>query len=332
MSNNILRMPGVREISKRAPKSVRSTTEAVILTKEATAAWLAPSFQRPLRVNAKVSELADSMKNGGGIIPGILTIGVLDGQKYLVDGQHRVEAFKLSELSEAYAEIRICHFDAIADMAEEFVTLNSKLVTMKPDDILRGLEASSSGLMKIVKECEFVGYDYIRRGPHTPIVSMSVMLRCWFRSAQETPAGYTATVVDIVKRVTDDEAMQLVQFLKVAYAAWNRDVEYQRLWGSLNLTIIMWLWRRLVNERYSAKSTVLSVSQFGKCMMSLSASSDYLDWLGGRNLGERDRSPCYSRIRTIFASRILADLNKKAVLPSPPWYLSKGKGPRSQNG
>lgn len=119
MSNNVIRMPGIKEIPKKAPKSVRSTTEAVILTKAATEAWRAPAFQRPLRVNAKVSELAEGMKNGGGIIPGILTIGVLDHQKYLVDGQHRVEAFKLSDLPEAYAEIRICHFETMSDMAEE---------------------------------------------------------------------------------------------------------------------------------------------------------------------------------------------------------------------
>lgn len=199
---------------------------------------------------------------------------------------------------------------------------------MRPDDILRGLEASSSGLMEIRRQCEFVGYDYVRRGPHTPIVSMSTMLRCWFRSAQETPAGHSDAAVELVKRLTDDEAGQLVQFLKVAYTAWGRDMEYQRLWGALNLTIIMWLWRRLVNEKYSAKSIVLTVSQFSKCMMSLSASSDYLDWLGGRNLGERDRSPCYARIRTIFAARIFTDMNKKAALPSPPWYLSKSKSAR----
>ncbi len=49
--SNVVMLRGIKEIPKKAPKSVRSTTEAVILTKEAVGAWKAPAFQRPLRVN-----------------------------------------------------------------------------------------------------------------------------------------------------------------------------------------------------------------------------------------------------------------------------------------
>jgi hypothetical protein len=34
--------------------------------------------------------------------------------------------------------------------------------------------------------------------------------------------------------------------------------------------------------------------------MSVSANTDYVDWLVGRNLGERDRTPAYGRLKTIF--------------------------------
>lgn len=57
-----------------------------------------------------------------------------------------------------------------------------------------------------------------------------------------------------------------------------------------------------------------------KCLMSVSADSDYLAWLPGRNLSERDRSPCYSRLKVIFSRRLTEDNGgKKQMLPAPAW-------------
>jgi hypothetical protein len=53
--------------------------------------------------------------------------------------------------------------------------------------------------------------------------------------------------------------------------------------------------------------------------MSVSANSDYIDWLVGRNLGEPDRAPVYGRLKTIFAQRTMAETGKKVVLPQPAW-------------
>ena len=323
--SNVVQLRGIRALPTKAPKSVRSTTEAVILTKDAIAAWKDPPFQRPKRINQKVMDLAERMKTDSGILPGILTIGVLDREKWLVDGQHRIEAFKISELPEVYAEIRICHFDTMADMSDEFVEQNSKLAPMRPDDILRGLEASYPGLAMIRKHCEFVGYDMIRRGASAPVVSMSAMLRCWFGSMQETPSSTGTSAAQIVKVLTEDEAQSVIQFLNVAYGAWKRDPEYFRLWGALNLSVTMWLWRRTVLTQYSPKSARLTVQQFGRGLMSLSASSDYLDWLVGRGLSERDRSPCYSRMRKILIDRIADETGSRPIFPSPPWFQGGGK-------
>ncbi len=323
-SNNVIALRGVRAIPAKAPKSVRSTTEACILTKEAVEAWKAPPFQRPLRVNAKVMELAEGMKTGGGILPGILTIGVLDREKYLVDGQHRVEAFKISTLPEVYAEVRICHFDSLADMADEFVTLNSKLVTMRPDDILRGLESSNPGLQLIRRKCDYVGYDMIRRNTAAPVVSMSAVLRCWFGSAQDTPTSTSQSSAMLAKILTEDEAQKVIDFMSLAFGAWRRDPEYYRLWSAINMSVSMWVWRRVVTEGYSQKSVRITPSQFSKCLMAMSANSDYLDWLVGRQLTERDRSPCYTRMRAIFAKRIEDDTGKRPMFPSPTWHNASG--------
>lgn len=329
MSNNVISLKGVRELPRNAPKSVRTKTEAVILTPDAVKAWKPPHFQRPLRVNAKVLEVVELLKSNGGILPGILTLGVFAGEKYLIDGQHRVEAFKLSQLTEIYAEIRIRLCDTYGEMAEEYVELNSKLVNFRPDDFLRGMEDSNRGLAKVRRQCDFVGYDMVRRaGTTSPVLSMSVLLRCWFASGNEVPAtsGSNNSAVMLAGRLTEEEADRVILFLDAAYPAWGRDVEYFRLWGALNLTLSMWLWRNTVLAAYSAKSVRLTAAQFGKCLTSLSADGPYLDWLVGRLLSERDRSPCFSRIRALFVKRIETERpGTKILMPGPAWAHGGGR-------
>ena len=99
------------------------------------------------------------------VIPGTITLGVLDGQVYVVDGQHRIHAFLMTDLPVAYADVRTHYFKTMGDMAKEFVQLNSQLVRMRPDDILKGLEQSNKHMQELRRKCPYVGYDAIRRGP-----------------------------------------------------------------------------------------------------------------------------------------------------------------------
>jgi hypothetical protein len=94
---------------------------------------------------------------------------------------------KLSELTECIADVRSIIFDDLAEMADEFVNLNSRLVNMRPDDILRGLEESMPQIRRIHESCEFVGYTQIRRGPSSPLVGISRLLRCWHISGRRCP-------------------------------------------------------------------------------------------------------------------------------------------------
>jgi hypothetical protein len=312
--------------AKEAPKSQQSRMETIIVNQAMVTNWKIPAFQRPLRVNDKVRIVAEQLKKSE-TIEGVLTLGKLrnDPAHYIVDGQHRIEAFKLSEVEEAIADVRVIIFDTMSDMADEFVRLNSNLVKMRPDDILRGLESSTPSLKQIRKSCEFVGYDQIRRGKSGPIVSMSALLRCWSASTFETPASSNSglSAGSLAQSLDQTGVQNMIAFLATAHAAWGRDPEYYRLWGNLNLSLCMWLWNRLVidrdrfgNKRYA----VLTPTEFKKCLMSLSADGDYLTWLPGRNLNDRDRSPCFGRIKSIFTRR-LGDENggKRPSLPSPAW-------------
>lgn len=318
----VISISGARE----APRAKQSRMDTLIITPEIAGSWKLPPFQRPLRVNDKVRAVTEQIKRDE-VIEGVITLGKLKGDNayYIVDGQHRIESFKLSEIGEAIADVRICTFDSLGEMADEFVRLNSSLVRMRPDDILRGLESSVPALTAIRKACPFVGYDQVRRSTSGPIVSMSSLLRCWAGSAMETPpnnGGGGLSAAQHAQNLNQQSLQNLIGFLATAHAAWGRDPEYYRLWSALNFTLCMWLWNRLVidrdrtgNKRYA----VLSITQFKHCLMSVSADADYLAWLPGRNMGDRDRSPCFMRLKAIFVKRLTVEGGKKVFLPMPAW-------------
>ncbi len=309
----------VIQLKSKAQRSTGTSVDTIMITPQSVLDWENPPFQRPLKVNAKVIALSEDIKAEGGVLPGIITIGILDGKQYLLDGQHRREAFIISAVSEGFTDVRYRRFESMADMGEEFVNLNSSLVRLRPDDILRGLEGTNPALQLVRKRATFVGYDMIRRGPKSPILGMSVTLRCWHGSTTETPVATAPSAATIAKTFTEEEATLCTDFLNIAEKAWGRDPEYARLWGGLNLTLTMWLYRRLVISPWSTKTPKLTKEQFRAALCSLSADASYLEWLVGRNMTERDRAPAYKKMKGIIAHRLTNELGTRPKLPDPPW-------------
>jgi hypothetical protein len=312
--------------SRQPPRAQRSTMETLIVSVEEVEKWQLPKFQRPVRVNAKVLAIAEELKHNGGVMTGILTLGRIgtDPTLWLVDGSHRREAFKHSGAHEMLVDVRICEFDSMAEMAKEFERLNTAIVRMRPDDVLRALEENLQPLQLIRQKCEFVGYDNIRRnGTKTPVVGMSALLRCWHGSRGETPTLQSISAAQHGQTLDTVDAESLIVYLLTAHQAWGRDPEYYRLWANLNLTMTMWMFRHLVlnRDRGVKRSVSLTVMQFKQCLTAISANGDYLDWLTGRILSERDRSPCYQRLKSIFVKRLMTEAanGKRPLLPSPPW-------------
>lgn len=308
-----------------AERTTLTTLDTIEVTPDLVRSWKLPPFQRPLRVNDKVLALAQQIKRDDGVIPGVFSIGQLKNDRWLIDGQHRRESFLISECLVGYVDVRTCHFASMADMGEEYVNLNSRIVQMRPDDILRGLEDSYPALAKVRKRCAFVGYDQIRRNERAPVLSMSALLRCWNGSSGDVPKSGGVSAAQLATTLQSDEADGVADFLDLAFKAWGRDPAYARLWSSLNLTICMWLWRRVVLGTGMTASTRyhrFTPEQFKKCLMSLSA-SDYVDWLLGRNSQSRDNSPAYSRIKTILVGRMQVELGRKIIMPQPAWAVSR---------
>lgn len=317
-------------VPRKIPKSAISKMETMLFSRGEAMSWAVPTFQRPLRVNEKVRALSEELKTNGGFISGVLTLGKLknDRTTYIVDGQHRIEAFKMADLGECIADVRTCTFDSMADMADEFVLLQQALVRMRPDDVLRGLEGSTHMLQVIRKTCPFVGYDQIRRGTseHAPIVSMAAIIKSWHGSKPDTPSRVTGslTASAIVREVDEIEVTNLCKFLHVAHAAWGRDETFGRLWNGLNISLCMWTYRRTVldQDRVGAKrASILTTELFKKCLMSLSADHEYIDWLGGRTLTDFHRAPCYRRLKGMFSARLKAEGIDSPRLPSPAWAV-----------
>lgn len=320
----VIKMPGTRE----APKNVRSVMDTLLLTIGGIDRWKRPAFQREQHMTVKVIALIEELKQNGGVIPGIITLGKLTGETYLIDGQHRIAAFRESGLEEGYADVRICHFDSMAEMGEEFVKLNSALVRMKNEDILRGLEGMNPHLAAIRRKCPFIGYDHVRIVPpgttgSKVLLSMAVAIRTWYGSEKTPTTGPSSPASANMLNETD--VKMITDFFAACFEAWSNDKSNFKLWGSLNLCILMWLWRRVVLGQDAAqrhggsKPLRLTRDQFVACMMTLSADGRYSDWLVGRSLGDRDRGPCYTRIRETFVRRLAGFDMRAPRFPKSDW-------------
>ncbi len=305
-----------------AEKNTETTLDCIEVSPNDIKAWKLPPFQRELKRNDKVIELGAKIKKDGGVIPGVLTLGILNKERYLVDGQHRREAFLLSECMIGFCDVRVLHFGNMADMGDEYVNVNQSLVKMRPDDILRGLEESYEPLAKIRRRCSFVGFEYIRRNESSPLLSMSQAIRCWTGSLNEVPKSGGGSAAQLARSFTMEDADQLIAFLHCAFNAWGRDAVNARLWSSLNITLCMWLYRRTVITQWSARTPKLTSEMFTKCMMAVSAAEIYVDWLAGRNLGSHHLAPAYGRLKGLFTGRLEMEIGKKATLPQPPWATS----------
>jgi hypothetical protein len=319
---------------RKAPTAKRTRMDTLLVNESVLSTWKIPPFQRPLRVNAKVEAIADIIKADGGVIPGTITLGFIergaDAGFYVVDGQHRLEAFKISGMTEGFADVRIIEHEDMIALGEEFVALNSHIVTMRPDDILRGLEASLPILQRVREACPEIGYDNIRRGPSNAILSMSNVMRMWDGSLDEAPGGghRTGGVTAIARTLTEESASQLLDFMRAALAAFGREQPSFRLWGSLNLLLCMWLYRRLVLRQghITQKMPKMDEAQFKRMLMAVAADEDYNDWLAGRRICERDRGMAYNRIKILFARRMRGEGKANPLLPAPPWAPSMVSG------
>lgn len=121
----------------------------------------------------------------------------------------------------------------------------------------------------------------------------------------------------MVAALTAEDTNQMIRFFGMCFTAWGRDASTSRLYAGLNMGLCAWLYRRTVLTPYSPQSVRLTEELFKKCLAAVAADGDYHDFLLGRQMRERDRSPAYARLRTIFVRRIKTETDSRVRFPSP---------------
>ena len=316
-------------MSKSTIKAKRKRVDTIELTEALWKTFKRPPFQREVTVNAKLQGVAKEIAEDG-VFPGILTLGILDGQTYRIDGQHRGEAFLISKRPNILVDVHYLECDSMDEMAAEFRRLNSSIVKMRPDDVLKSMETTTSALRKIREECPFVGYGHIRRHENSPILSMSHTLACWTASGHDYPSG-SSSAQNNAEALTSESSKNLIRFLRLAHTAWGQDKQYSRLWSKLNLSLTMWMFRRIVlceGAGNAFKFYLSSDAMYSKLMMSLSASSRYLDYLVGRIVTTDHVPPTFGRMKALMIARLreegvtIGGHGKKGEgLPAPSWAV-----------
>jgi len=306
----------------------------VMITVAEIESWCLPEFQREFKHNAKVAKFTEGLK-ANQEIAGIITLGYIAGKfvLYKVDGQHRLNAALACAVAtgnpEFIAHIHIKRYRDFSEMADDFTKLNDSLVNMRKDDILRAAMENSPMLQRIVAECPHVGFDNVRRATtRSKTLSMSAALNCWIGSAAETP---TSTSKSGVPELSDEETGNLRAFLNLSYAAWSNDPANDQLWKNLNLTMCMWMFRRLVlkaaDPNKKLTHTTMPADAFKRCLARVSADRIYNEeFLRGRGMKERDRAPCYKRLKEIFTKCLHEEkfnAGKTIKYPKPAWSHGK---------
>jgi hypothetical protein len=311
-------------------------SDAVLVTADEVETWTLPKFQRTQKDNAKVDAYREKVRVSDGCVSGgVITLGRIPGDPniYKVDGQHRLYAALTSGVIQFLLTIHIKRYADFGEMANDYIELQDSLVPMRRDDVLKAAMENKPSLQAIVTQCSFVGFDQIRRATTAQkLVSMSAVLNCWIGSDAETPGAKSSGRVP--DNLPDSEVSNLCMFLNLCYSAWGNHSEYFRLWGNLNMCMLMWMFRQLVlkNQIGIARKlthTTIDANTFRKCMVAITSDSNYYDWLYGKNMRERDRGPCYRKLRDVFVRRLNDEeikagrVVKKLKFPSPAW--SKGR-------
>jgi hypothetical protein len=328
-------MPDLKIVrpASTAEKETSTHLDTWVVTPTDVNAWKDPPFQRALRANRKIKELIEYMKKeaeadrfGACIIPGIVTLGVLSTEPkdlYLLDGCHRRSAFLASGVKRGCVDIRMLFCENMGEMGVEYSNLNQPLVRHKPDDILRGFEWLYPSLKLVRDHCRFIGYDNIRQGPNSPTLAMTQAIKVWKGSAKNTPvreSGNSSHIGQLLESDPDDRD-RMIEFYSLCFEAWGGDEPYRPMWHELNLILCAWLYRQQVISVDSpkAKVTKLDKDLFRKCLMSLSANTNYIDWVRGRYNRAQDRGPAYRRIKDTFVSRCREEIGKKVTVAQPGW-------------
>ena len=297
------------------------------LTKEMVKAWEPPPFQRRVSVTREFRKLLEQIKRDGYIVSAIY-LGIWNGKTYIVDGNHRTAAFFSSERSTMRAPVIIRHYvngpDGLIQMCEDFLSISKHIKPPRPDDMLKALGATTGHVGLIEKACPFIGYSNLWKGKEFPVVNMARVIRCLAISKQDVPNSPSAGALDLARALTPEDTHCLITFMRGAFRAWGRDAEFRPMWGTLNLTLGLWFYRRMTSgPDFHGKGEPMSPLPFSRYLVALAMSDRYRSLMAGKSgmrMHDPDtRNPVCREFMRVFARKLKKENLKNIFLPIPKW-------------
>ena len=316
----------------------RSRVVKIRLTPEVINSWLKPDWQRPIRYNAKGRQLCEVLKTTHKL-DSVLLVGVVKRRNgkyllYLVDGHHRKTIFLKAGIPYMDVDVKFVYVDEVEDLSDVYLTCQDQITKSTANDNLKGLAVTNNAISTIGSKCEFITYEGVRLGTTTSSVNMSTVIQIWYDSMLDPPKKNTLTpsksITELAKKLTDDEADQIVQFMLLCKDRFEFTKLSSGLWKHINLVLCLWLYRILVwkevwegGEEYSV--THLTPKQFGVGLSGLKNDKYYLTLNKKKLSSPVDRKEAYQSIAKLFASNLRAHgVVSNPKLPKPQWAAKRG--------
>lgn len=288
------------------------------LSKEYLSSLIVPAYQRQQYLNAKRAPKIRAKIQASAMIPGIVYICEIDElsvRDVIHDGQQRT-AIALTTAHDSFtAHVIRCRFETVAEAAEDYEELNSKVVNHKPDEMLKASAYRLPRLLRLM-DLDFLTYSSARSGAAK--VSVATALRAWRSAASiEAPIQTTVGVADIARTLSDQDVDGLTCFLRTVRESWGALKEHRGLYNVANLTITMWLYRMMVELKAEdqRRCTNLSLTEFSIGMQAL-VSPDYLCFLRGKGSDNEILESLLRAARPKIANRLRSVRQKMVRMPN----------------
>lgn len=285
-----------------------------------TGVWKIPDWGREPKVNRHVLSVAEDLKECNHL-SSTLVLGVYDNTIWRIDGNHRLLGFLLSGIPNMLAHCMVHYCDGHKDMYRIYKIYQRHLRTPTKDDNLKGLAETRDPLQTIKNRCKFVTYETVN-DTESRRIRMSAVIRAWYDSVPYIPKHIRANIEEQAVKIEETEARKIVEFLLACKEGLSIQVPF--LWKPINITLLMWLYRRLVWGEIDVESEDVEYSRLTKDEFILGMlglqTNNYYGTLGTREL-ERDRFGAYTSLMSYFKKSLHSmGVKRRLTLPiKPKW-------------
>ena len=301
----------------------------VLLTIDDLEYLMKPPCQRFVSKTKRVERLTEEMLKTGRLGVGILLVmGLPNGEVHLVDGNHRIEAFRNSGLKSIIVSVQTKSAKTYKDIAEEYIRCQCSLKTSTVDDKLKGIAVGHPPLQKIAQFCTFVTYKRASTRSDC-LISMSDVVHCWFDASTNPPTRYSGDkgipIEECAKLITDKDAACIIEWLLVCQISLG--TVNRVLWAPLNMTLCLWLYKQMVKGGCKGPCTRLKIAEFGRGLAGL-VNMKYTNYLKGLKLTTPNAGGnAFALLREHFRGGLAsAGIRASAQIPVPKGWPKKPEG------